>query len=258
MPPDADGREARLTADYNAEMIEHVERFKRVRDAAIFVGNPDDVVPDRFGPELPAIREWTEAHYDFSGYVRYLDPSRLDRAALREKFGFAPDDCVALATVGGTSVGASLLKRVIASYPQAKDLIPSSRMIVVAGSRIDPDSLPRHEGIEYRAYVHQLYEMLAAIDVALVQGRALDDDELVGAKRPFLYFPLQGHFEQNRHVPHRLANYGVPAEAHVDYAGASPEEIARRLARTVRDRPAYREIEGGGARRAAEGLAALI
>jgi hypothetical protein len=83
MPPDADGREACLTADYNAEMIEHVERFKRVRDAAIFVGNPDDIVPDRFGPDLPAIREWTEAHYDFSGYVRYFDPAKFDRAALR-------------------------------------------------------------------------------------------------------------------------------------------------------------------------------
>jgi predicted glycosyltransferase len=118
--------------------------------------------------------------------------------------------------------------------------------------------LPRHEGIEYRAYVHQLYEMLAAIDVALVQGGLSTTMELVGAKRPFLYFPLQGHFEQNRHVPHRLANYGVPAEARVDYASASPEEIARRLARTVRDRPAYREIEGGGARRAAERLAALL
>ena len=258
MPPDPDGREAYLTADYNAEMIEHVERLKRIRDAAIFVGNPEDIVPDRFGPDLPAIREWTEAHYDFSGYVRYFDPSAFDRAALREKFGFAPDECVALATVGGTSVGTSLLKRVIGAYPYAKELIPNLRMIVVAGPRIDPGSLPRHEGIEYRAYVPQLYEMLAAIDVALVQGGLSTTMELVGAQRPFLYFPLQGHFEQNRHVPHRLANYGVPADARVDYACASPEEIARRLAKTVRDRPSYREIEGGGARRAAERLAALV
>ncbi len=258
MPPDPDGREAYLTADYNAEMIEHVERLKRIRDTAIFVGNPEDIVPDRFGPDLPAIREWTEAHYNFSGYVRYFDPAAFDRAALRDKFGFAPDECIALATVGGTAVGASLLKRVIAAYPFAKELIPSLRMIVVAGPRIDPASLPQHEGIEYRAYVPQLYEMLAAIDVALVQGGLSTTMELVGAQRPFLYFPLQGHFEQNRHVPHRLANYGVPADARVDYACASPEEIAKRLAKTVRDRPAYREIEGGGARRAAERLAALV
>jgi len=155
-------------------------------------------------------------------------------------------------------VGTSLLKRVIAAYPYAKELIPNLRMIVVAGPRIDPRSLPQHEGIDYRAYVPQLYEMLAAIDVALVQGGLSTTMELVGAQRPFLYFPLQGHFEQNRHVPHRLANYGVPADARVDYACASPEEIARRLAKTVRDRPSYREIEGGGARRAAERLAALV
>ena len=67
--PDGGEREAFLTADYNAEMIEHIARFPRIRDRAIFVGNPDDIVPDTFGPGLPAIRDWTEAHYDFSGYV---------------------------------------------------------------------------------------------------------------------------------------------------------------------------------------------
>ena len=34
-------------------------------------------------------------------------------------------------------------------------------MIVVAGPRIDPDALPRHEGLEVRAYVHNLYRHLA-------------------------------------------------------------------------------------------------
>ena len=33
-----------VAADYNAEMIEHVERFPRLRDRAIFVGDPDDIV----------------------------------------------------------------------------------------------------------------------------------------------------------------------------------------------------------------------
>src|SRR5207237_10458053 len=46
--PDGGEHEAFLTADYNAEMIEHITRFPRVRDRAIFVGNPDDVVPDQF------------------------------------------------------------------------------------------------------------------------------------------------------------------------------------------------------------------
>jgi hypothetical protein len=38
-----------LTADYNAEMIEQIERFPRLRDRAIFVGNPDDIVPETLG-----------------------------------------------------------------------------------------------------------------------------------------------------------------------------------------------------------------
>ena len=82
--PDGGEREAFLTADYNAEMIEHIARFPRLRDRAVFVGNPGDIVPDRFGPELPAIREWTEAHYDFAGYVTGFDPAALgDRDELR-------------------------------------------------------------------------------------------------------------------------------------------------------------------------------
>src|SRR6185503_10144680 len=65
--PDGGPREAWLTADYNTEMIEHIARYPRVRDRAIFIGAPDDIVPDRFGPDLPAIRSWTEAHFDFAG-----------------------------------------------------------------------------------------------------------------------------------------------------------------------------------------------
>ena len=67
--PEGGEREALLTADYNAEMIEHVERFPRVRDRAIFVGEPEDIVPGAFGPGLPEIRAWTERHYDFCGYI---------------------------------------------------------------------------------------------------------------------------------------------------------------------------------------------
>ena len=47
--PDGGEREAFLTADYNAEMVEQIARFPRLRDRAIFVGNPDDIVADRLG-----------------------------------------------------------------------------------------------------------------------------------------------------------------------------------------------------------------
>ena len=88
--PDGGEREAFLTADYNAEMIEHIARFPRVRDRAIFVGDPDDIVPDGFGPGLPLIRDWTQQHYDFAGYITGFDPGQLaDRAGAAAELGYA-------------------------------------------------------------------------------------------------------------------------------------------------------------------------
>ncbi len=117
--PSGGEREAFLTADYNAEMIEHVERFPRIRDRAIFVGDPDDIVPDDFGPGLPSIRDWTERHYAFSGYVTGFDPTPLieRREELRRELGYQPDERVVIVTVGGSGVGEALLRRVIATYP---------------------------------------------------------------------------------------------------------------------------------------------
>ena len=86
--PDGGEHEAFLTADYNAEMIGQIARYPRVRDRAIFVGDPADVVPDTFGPGLPLIRNWTEQYFQFSGYITGFDaggaPDRADhrRAAL--------------------------------------------------------------------------------------------------------------------------------------------------------------------------------
>src|SRR5262249_20078504 len=143
--------EAWLTADYNAEMLEHIERLPHVRDRALFIGNPDDCVPDPLGPGLPGIREWTRAHYAFSGYVQSFDPRQYaDRDALRTRLGFHPDEPVVVAAVGGTAVGRSLLQRIVDSYPAARRRVPDLRLIAVAGPRIDPDSLPRADGVEVR------------------------------------------------------------------------------------------------------------
>jgi hypothetical protein len=105
--PMADGglREQFLTADYNTEMIEHIARYPRVRDRAIFVGDPDDIVPDTFGPGMPQIREWTEAHYDFAGYVTGFDARHL---ADREALGYRQDERLCIVTVGGSGVGGQL------------------------------------------------------------------------------------------------------------------------------------------------------
>ena len=96
------------------------------------MGDPDDIVPDTFGPGLPRIREWTEAHYDFAGYVTGFDPRQL---ADREALGYRQDERLCIVTVGGSGVGGQLLRRVIAAFPEAKERVPGLRMIVVAGLR---------------------------------------------------------------------------------------------------------------------------
>jgi pimeloyl-ACP methyl ester carboxylesterase/predicted glycosyltransferase len=253
--PFADGgeREAFLTADYNAEMIEHVARFPRVRDRMVFVGNPEDIVADSFGPGLPAIRDWTERHYDFAGYVTGFDQRELgDRRAL----GYRDDERVCIVTVGGSGVGADLLRRLIAAYPIARELVPNLRMVVVAGPRIDPASLPTHDGLEVRPYVHELYRHLAVCDLAVIQGGLTTAMELTASRRPFLYFPLRHHFEQTFHVRHRLERYG--AGRCMDFERDGPAEIAAAIAEEIGRDVGYLPVETDGAARAAALIAELL
>jgi pimeloyl-ACP methyl ester carboxylesterase/predicted glycosyltransferase len=254
--PDGGRSEARLTADYNAEMIEQVERFPRVRDRAIFIGEPRDVVPGRFGPGLPGIRRWVAQHYSFTGYILGFEPAALDREALRDEFGYASGEKVCIVSVGGSGVGRALLERVIAAFPAARRRVPELRMIAVAGPRLDPDSLPRQPGVEVRGYVPQLRRHLAACDLALVQGGLATTMELTALRRPFLYFPLRHHFEQNYHVGHRLERHR--AGRRVGFEEASPERLAEAIAEELGREPAYLRVRPGGAERAAALISELL
>jgi pimeloyl-ACP methyl ester carboxylesterase/predicted glycosyltransferase len=257
--PDGGQHEVDLTADYNAEMLEHIARYPRLRDRAIFVGNPDDIVPDAFGPNLASIREWTQAHYDFSGYVTGFDPVALgDRQELRQRLGYHPDQQICVVTVGGTGVGASLLGRVIDAFPLAKQAVPELRMIVVAGPRIDPASLSAglQEGLELHAFVPDLYRHLAACDLAVIQGGLTTAMELTANRRPFLYFPLAHHFEQSFHVPHRLDRYR--AGQRMDYTTTDADAIAAGITSEIGRKVDYRPVERDGAHRAAALLAELL
>ena len=250
--PDGGEHEAFLTADYNAEMIEHIARFPRVRDRAIFVGDPDDIVPDAFGPGLPSIRDWTEQHYDFAGYVTGFDPGQLaDREAARLR----PDERVCLVTVGGSGVGADLLRRVIAAFPEAKRRVPELRMIVVAGPRIDPGSLPAQRSgsaaVRPRA--------VPASGRLRSRGRPGRADHGDGADReppavPVLPAPPPLRAEPARTspagaLPGRTV-HGLPDRRAADIAAAIADEIGREVD--------YLPVATDGAARAAALLADLL
>jgi predicted glycosyltransferase len=250
--PEGGEREAYVAADHNAEMIEHIERFPSVRDRSIFVGEPEDIVAERFGPRLAPIRDWTERHFDFAGYVPGFDPRDLgDRAAL----GYG-DEPLCVISVGGSGVGAALLHRALEALPVARERIPELRALVVTGPRIDPASLPPLDGVEVVGYVHELYRHLTVCDVAVVQGGLTTTMELVAAGRPFVSLPLASHFEQQFHVRHRLERYG--ARTTLQFADASPERLGALIAELAGSQPSYLPVSGGGASRAAGLIAELI
>jgi pimeloyl-ACP methyl ester carboxylesterase/predicted glycosyltransferase len=255
--PAGGAREAALTADYNTEMIAHVQRHPRIRDRALFVGDPEDVVDLPFGPGLPSIRRWTEAHYDFAGYVTGFDPTTLPPAdELRAELGYAEDETVVVAAIGGSGVGAPLLRRLIEAHRVAARTVDGLRTIVVTGPRLDPAALPDAPGVDKRAYVPDLHRHLAACDLAAVQGGLTTTMELTAARRPFLYFPLGDHFEQQIHVRHRLDRYR--AGRAMDYRSAEPDAIAEAMVTELARQPAYLPVPGDGARRAAALLSPLL
>jgi pimeloyl-ACP methyl ester carboxylesterase/predicted glycosyltransferase len=255
--PSGGEHESFLTTDYNAEMIEHIERHPGVRDRAIFVGEAADIIPRSFGKDLPAMREWVPKHFDFAGYVMGEHPRNFgSRPELRQALGYSPDEKVCIVTVGGSGVGSHLIRRILQAWPIAKAKLPELRMIVVAGPRIDPQSLNAPPGVEVVAFVPNLDRHLAACDLALVQGGLTTCMELTAAGTPFIYFPLRNHFEQNFHVAHRLDRYR--AGRRMEFANATPDMIAEAMVEALRAPARFEPVEQGGAERAARMIAELL
>jgi UDP:flavonoid glycosyltransferase YjiC (YdhE family) len=128
--------------------------------------------------------------------------------------------------------------------------------VMVTGPRLDPGLLPDVEGMDKLGYVPSLFEHLACADVAVVQGGLSTTMELVAARRPFVYFPLAHHWEQQHFVAHRLDHFG--AGTRMDYAQTTPPELAAAMLAAGRRRPAYRPVRRGGEVRAARQLASTL
>ena len=257
MDPDSDPREAELCADYNAEMIEHLARYPAVRDRSVFIGGFDELPDASFGAGLPRIRDWSAQWFTSVPYVLPFDPAAYqDPAARRASLGYGTGFPLYVAAVGGTRVGRDLLELTAEAFAVVRKAQPDARMLMVTGPRIDPGELPDVEGMDKRGYVPALFEHLACADVAVVQGGLSTTMELVGAGRPFVYFPLAHHWEQQHFVAHRLDHYG--AGIRMDYAATKPGDLADAMMRAQGARPTYRPVPPGGERLAAAQLASLL
>ncbi|MDX6536092.1 MAG: hypothetical protein QOD37_433, partial [Gaiellales bacterium] len=109
---------------------------------------------------------------------------------------------------------------------------------------------------ELHGFVDDLHRWLEACDIGVVQGGLTTTMELVAARRPFLFFPLEHHFEQQLHVAHRLARHG--AGRRMEFSAAGPEEIAAAIAQELRRPLPASGVTSGAAACAADLIAPLL
>jgi UDP-N-acetylglucosamine:LPS N-acetylglucosamine transferase len=127
----------------------------------------------------------------------------------------------------------------------------------VTGPRIEPKSLPLTSGARIRGFVPDLADYLAACDIAVVQGGLSTCMELTAAGTPFIYVPLEHHFEQNVHVPHRLARYGAGRMLRYREV-VDPDRLTEVILRESMAQKHFEPVETDGATRAAAMLAELV
>ncbi len=224
-------------------------------DLALFVGELDDVPNNTFGFMLPNRREFAEALYTFIGYVFPFDVAQYsDKQAIRKKLGYS-DEPLLICSLGGTAIGKELLELCGQAYTIAKEKIPNLHAVFVTGPRLSSNSINLPKGIEVKGFIPRLYEHFAACDLAIVQGGATSTLELTALRRPFIYFPLEGHCEQ-ANVSRMLSKRGAGVKLRL--SKTTPEILADQILKVIGTNVSYPEIPKDGAQKAARYLVQLL
>jgi UDP:flavonoid glycosyltransferase YjiC (YdhE family) len=226
-----------------------------VHDRALFIGEEEDVADKPFGLLLPNRREWARSTCEFVGYVLPFDPADLqDRSDLRTRLGYG-DGALIVCSIGGTAIGRELLTLCAQSFTHLEERLDGVRMLLVCGPRLAAEAFEVPKGVEVRGYVPDLYEHFAACDLAIVQGGGTTTVELTALKRPFIYFPIEGHFEQAM-VAERLERHN--AGVRMFLSETSPRDLADQALSTLQTDCRFASIPVDGGRRAAELIAEMM
>lgn len=233
----------------NRYFVNLVKSMPPIADRFVFLGEIEDVQDKKFGFMLPNQRKFVKAHIDFTGYILSFNPKDFeDKAKIRKTLGYGNEHLI-ICSVGGTASGKPLLDLCVKAFPIIRKEIPDLRMVLVCGPRIRPESIEA-DGIEIRGYVKELYKHFAASDLSIVMGGGTSTLELTALKRPFIYFPLEKHFEQEIHVAMRCKRHR--AGIRMTYSETTPELLAKEVISNIDKRTDYVSISTNGAQTAAE------
>ncbi|MGA2574092.1 MAG: glycosyltransferase [Candidatus Methanomethylicaceae archaeon] len=226
--------------------------------AMIFLLPKDDIPDERLGLFLMNTRDVfskQKSNY-FVGYPIHFDPEEYkDTAALKKRLGYGKEPLIVCA-VGGTFFGKGLLNLCGMTYPLIKAQIPDVKMVMVAGPSIETKSLKMPDGIEVRGYVPDLFEHFAACDLAIVLGGGTSTLELAALKRPFIYFPLEKHAEQQIVIARRNERYHAGIK--MLFSKTTPEALAQAVVSNIGKKVEYLEMPIDGCKKAAEVIAKFM
>jgi len=240
----------------NRIWVQNCKLFSDGKNLALFVGELEDIFNKSFGFLLPNRRDYAKEYYKFIGYIFPFDPAEYaDKARTRAKLGYGEEPLV-VCSIGGTSIGKELLELCGQAYPIIKEEVSDLRMILVCGPRLSVESIEVPEGVEFRGYVPDLYEHFAVSDLAVVVGGGTTTLELTALRRPFIYFPMRGHFEQEVHVAGRLDRY--KAGIKMSYSQTTPEVLAKKVISNLGKEVSYAPIPTDGAQKAAQLIGQLL
>ena len=230
-------------------------KIKPPYDMALFVGEVEDVPDKNFGFRLPNRRDFAKAMYTFVGYIFPFDVSAYaDKQEVRRKLGYGAGPLV-IVSIGGTAIGKELLELCGEAFTLVKEGIPDLRFVLVTGPRLSADSLKLPKDVEVKGFIPQLYEHFAACDLAIVQGGATSTLELTALRRPFLYFPIEGHCEQ-ANVARILTKRG--AGTRLSLSQTTPELLAKKIVESIGADVSYPNIPIDGAQKAAQSIVQLL
>jgi predicted glycosyltransferase len=219
-------------------------------EKCLFVGEIEDIQDKKFGFLLPNRRLLAKKYIDFVGYILTFNPKDyMDKMKVRKALGYgnAP---LAICSIGGTAAGKELLDLSMRAVPIVRKEIPDLEMMMVLGPEVPIDSVKAVEGVTVVGYLPELFKHLAAADLAIVTGGGTVTLELTALQKPFLYFPLENHFEQEVVVASRCERYN--AGVRMSYSRTTPETLAREVVNNIGRKVQYARVSTDGAQKAAK------
>jgi len=241
--------DALVTYYTNRIWVKTITHEPPLYEKVIFIGEIQDIQNKKFGFLLPNRRKLAKKYLDFVGYILNFNPKDyMDKMKIRNTLGYGKSP-LAVCSIGGTSAGRPLLDLSMKAVPLIQKQIPDFEMVMVLGPEVPIDSVKPVKGVKIVGYLPELYKHLAAANLAIVTGGGTVTLELTALKKPFLYFPLENHFEQEIAVANRCERHNAGVK--MNFSKTTPETLAREVVNNIDKEVQYASIPANGAQKAA-------